>query len=77
MSWTKEGTRILSIKGQNVIEVREDELGIPVTVRRSVAIPPRMAGVFHIDINATFDTSQILTLTNPILKNNPWYIHMK
>ena len=57
----KEGTRILTLKGKNVIEVTEDELRIPVTARRNVTIPPRTGGVFHVDINATFDTNQVLT----------------
>ena len=65
VSWTKEGTRILTIRGQNVIEVREDELGIPVTARRNVAIPPRTGGIFNIDINADFNTNQILTPHKP------------
>ena len=60
IEWTKEGTRILTIRGKNVIEVKEDELGIPVTAHRNVTIPPRMGGVFHVDINATFNMSQIL-----------------
>ena len=31
IEWTKEGTRILTLRGKNDIEVKEDELGIPVT----------------------------------------------
>ena len=68
IEWTKEGTRILTLKGKNVIEVTEDELGIPVTARRNVTIPPRTGGVFHIDINATFDRNQVLTLHSPYFK---------
>ena len=30
MSWTPQGTRVLSVKGKDTIEVAEDELGIPV-----------------------------------------------
>ena len=61
----KEGTRILTLKGKNVIEVTEDELRIPVTARGNVTIPPRTGGVFHIDVNATFDTNQVLTPHSP------------
>ena len=61
IEWTKEGTRILTLKGKNIIEVTEDELGIPVTACRNVTIPPRTGGVFHIDVNAAFNTNQILT----------------
>ena len=61
IEWTREGTRILTLRVKNVIEVKEDELGIPVTARRKVTIPPRTGGVFHVDVNATFDMNQILT----------------
>ena len=54
---TKEGIRILTLKGKNVIEVTEDELGVPVTACRNVTIPPRMGGVFHVDVNAALDTN--------------------
>ena len=41
VSWTKQGTRILSIKGVDRLEVEEDELGVPVTTKYHVKIPPR------------------------------------
>ena len=66
--WTKEGTRILTLGGKNVIEVTEDELGIPVTACRYVTIPLRTGGVFHVDVNATFDTNQIQTPHTPYLE---------
>ena len=71
IEWTKEGTRILTLKGKNIIEVTEDELGIPVTARRNVTIPPRTGGVFHIDVNATFDTNQVLIPHSPYFKDMP------
>ena len=49
----------------------EDELRIPVTACRNVTIPPRTGGVFHVDINATFDTNQVLTLHSPYFKDMP------
>ena len=61
IEWTKEDTRILTLRRKNIIEVTEDEFGIPVTARRNVTIPPRMGGVFHVDINAVFNTNQVLT----------------
>ena len=61
IEWTREGTRILTLKRKNIIEVTEDELGIPVTAHRNVTIPPRTGGVFHVDVNAAFDTNQVLT----------------
>ena len=71
IEWTKEGTRILTLKGKNVIEVTEDELEIPVTSHRNVTFPPRTGGVFHIDINAAFDTNLILTPHTPYFKDMP------
>ena len=76
IEWMKEGTRILTLKGKNIIEVTEDELGIPVTAHRNVTIPPRTGDVFHIDINATFDTNQVLTLHSPYFEDMPTvYLH--
>ena len=49
----------------------EDELEIPVTAHRNVTIPPRTGGVFHIDINATFDTNQLLTLHSLYFEDMP------
>ena len=71
IEWMKEGTRILTLKGKNIIEVREDELRIPVTAHRNMTIPPRASGVFHLDINATFDTNQVLTLHSPYFEDMP------
>ena len=68
---TKEGTRILTLKGKNVIEVTEDELGIPVTARRNVTIPLRTGGVFHVDINAAFDINQVLMQHTPYFEEMP------
>ena len=71
IEWTKEGTRILTLRGRNVIEVKEDELGIPVTARRNVTIRLRTGGVFHVDVNATFDTNQVLTPHTPYFEEMP------
>ena len=71
IEWMKEGTRILTLRRKNVIEVTEDELGILVTTWRNVNIPPRTGGVFHIDINAAFDTNQVLTPHTPYFEEMP------
>ena len=39
--WMRQGTRILSVKGVARLEVEEDELGIPVTTKYHVKVPPR------------------------------------
>ena len=59
------------MKRKNVIEVTEDELRILVTARRNVTIPPKTGGVFHIDINAMFDTNQVLTQHTPYFEEMP------
>ena len=41
VSWTSQGTRVLSVKGVARLEVKEDKLGIPVTTKYHVKIPPR------------------------------------
>ena len=72
----KEGTRILMLRGKNIIEVTEDELGIPVTTRRNITIPPRTGGVFHVDINAAFNTNQVLMPHTPYFEEMPTvYLH--
>ena len=67
----KEGTRILTLKRKNIIEVTEDELGIPVTAWRNVTIPLRTGGIFYVDINATFDTNQVLIPHTPYFEEMP------
>ena len=71
IEWTKEGTRILTLRRKNIIEVTEDELGILVTTRRNVTIPPRRGGIFHVDINAVFNTNQVLTPHSPYFEEMP------
>ena len=72
----KEGTRILTLRRKNIIEVTEDELGILVTTQRNITIPLRIGGIFHIDINAVFDTNQVLTLHTPYFEEMPTiYLH--
>ena len=71
IEWTKEGTRILTLRRKNVIKVTEGELRIPVTARRNVNIPPRTGGIFHIDINAAFNKNQVLTPQTPYLEEMP------
>ena len=51
VSWTRQGTRILSIKGVARLEVEEDELGTPVTTKYHVKIPPRYSAVFEVNLH--------------------------
>ena len=59
------------MRRKNIIEVTEDELGIPVTTWRNVTIPLRTGGIFHIDINAAFNTNQVLTPHTPYFEEMP------
>ena len=51
--------------------MKEDELGILVTAHRNITILPRTGSVFHVDVNATFDTNQVLTLHTPYFEEMP------
>ena len=51
VSWTRHGTRILSVKGIPRVEVEEDKLGIPVTTKYNVKIPPRYSAVFEVNLH--------------------------
>ena len=50
VSWTPEGTRILTIGGNVEIEVREDELGVPVVNQHTLRIPPRTSVVLQVEV---------------------------
>ena len=71
IEWTKEGTRILTLKGRTIIEVKEDELRIPVSVHKNIPIPLRTGGVIYIDVNARFDTNQVLIPHTPYFEEMP------
>ena len=51
VSWTRDGTRILSMKGTLKVEVEEDELGIPVATKHHVKNPPRYSAVFEVNMH--------------------------
>ena len=50
VSWTPQCTRVLSLNGIPVVEVEEDELGMPVTAVYHVKLPPRHNGVFQVQV---------------------------
>ena len=49
VSWTRHGTRVLSVKGLPRLEVEEDELGTLVTTKHHIKIPPRYSAVFEVN----------------------------
>ena len=50
VTWTPEGTRVLTIGGNVEIEISEDELGIPVVNQHTLRIPPRTSVVLHVEV---------------------------
>ena len=71
VSWTREGTRILSMKGTPKVEVEEDELGIPVTTKHHVKIPPRYSAVFEVNMHGQCEGIKIISPNRQALENNP------
>ena len=60
IQWTTQRTRVLSIKGIPVIEVEENELGIPVTAAFHVKLPPHHNGVFQVNIHGDTEGTYII-----------------
>ena len=50
VTWTPEGTRILTLGGNVEIEVTEDELGVPVINQHTLRIPPRTSVVLQVEV---------------------------
>ena len=71
VSWTREGTRILSMKGTPKVEVKEDELGFPVTTKHHVKIPPRYSAVFEVNVHGQCEGIKIISPNRHSLENNP------
>ena len=71
VSWTREGTRILSIKGTPKVEVEENELGIPVTTKHHVKIPPRYSAVFEVNLHGRCEGIKIISPNRQILESSP------
>ena len=61
IQWTTNRTRVLSLNGEKVVEVKEDELGIPVTASYHVRVPPRHNAVFEVNIHAEIQGMQVIT----------------
>ena len=71
VSWMKQGTRILSIKGVARLEVEEDELGTPVTTKYHVKIPPRYSAVFEVNLHGTCEGTKIILANKQFMEKNP------
>ena len=71
ISWTRQGTRILSVKGVTRLEVEEDELGIPVTTKHHVKVPPRYSAVFEVNLHRSCEGTKIISANKQLMEMNP------
>ena len=71
VSWTKQGTRVLSVKGIPRLEVEEDELGVPVTTKHHVRIPPRYSAVFEVNLHGNCQGTKIIPANKKLMEANP------
>ena len=71
VSWTRQGTRVLSVRGIARLEVEEDELGIPVTTKYHVKIPPRHSAVFEVNLHRNCEGTKIISANKQLMETNP------
>ena len=71
VEWTTKRTRVLSLNGISVVEVEENELGLPVTASFHVKVPPRHNGVFQVNVHGDTTGTHIITANNQFLEKNP------
>ena len=67
----KTGTRVLLVKGIPRVEVEEDELGIPVTTKYHVKIPPRYNAVFELNLHGNCEGTKIISANTQLMVMNP------
>ena len=76
IQWTTNRTRVLSLHGIKAVEVKEDELGIPITASYHVKIPPRHNAVFEVNIHAETEGMQVIMGNKHLLeKHSNMYQH--
>ena len=71
IEWTTKRTRVLSLNGISIVEVEENELGLPVTASFHVKVPPRHNGVFQVNVHGDTTGTHIITANNQFLEKNP------
>ena len=71
VSWTRHGTRVLSVKGIPRLEVEEDELGTPVTTKHHIKIPPRYSTVFEVNLHGNCEGTKIISANKQLMEVNP------
>ena len=71
IQWTTNRTRVLSLNGVKAVEVKGDELGIPVTGSYHVRVPPRHNAVFEVNIHAKTQGTQVIMGNKHLLEKHP------
>ena len=71
VSWTRQGTRILSVKGVARLEVEEDELGTQVTTKYHVKVPLRYSAVFEVNLHRSCEGTKIISPNKQLMEMNP------
>ena len=71
IQWTTNRTRVLSLHGIKAVEVKEDELGIPITASYHVKIPPRHNAVFEVNIHVETEGTQVIKGNKHLLEKHP------
>ena len=59
------------MNGIRVVEVEENELGLPVTASFHVKVPPRHNGVFQVNIHGDTNGTHIISANTQFLEKNP------
>ena len=62
---------MLSLNGIKAVEVKEDELGIPVTASHHVRVPPRHNAGFEVNIHDKIRGTQIITGNKHLVERHP------
>ena len=71
IEWTTKRTQVLSLNGISVVEVEENELGLPVTASFHVKVPPWHNGVFQVNVHGDTTGTHIITANSQFLEKNP------
>ena len=71
VEWTTKRTRVLSLNGIPVIEVEENELGLPMTAAFHVKVPPRHNGIFQVNVHGDTKGTHIISANSQFLEKNP------
>ena len=72
VSWTRHGTRVLSVKGIPRLEVEEDDLGTRVTTKHHIKIPPRYSAVFKVNLHRNCcKGTKIISANKQLMEANP------